>query len=860
MALEEYRQKRRFEKTPEPKGKIHRSGTGRFFCVQKHAASHLHYDFRLELDGVLKSWAIPKGPCLDPGQKRLAVQVEDHPLDYGSFEGIIPANEYGGGTVMLWDRGAWEPLGEPHQGYVEGRLKFRLLGEKLRGGWTLVRLKPPKGESENRNWLLVKEKDEESQPLRETDITETEPLSVASGQSLEEIAASQESRVWSSPDEENPAEPGEESRADAGATSSGPTLNLEVESLPQARPAPQPGFHYPQLATLAKSPPQGDNWLHEIKFDGYRLIAVLKNGDIRLFTRRGKDWTAKFDSVRQALSELPVHQAILDGEVVVLDEQGISHFQALQNVLDGGAARLFYYVFDVMYCEGYDLTRTPLLQRKELLRQILEASGDGASVVRFGDHLQGKGQAFYESACEYGLEGVVAKRADSPYKPRRTSDWVKIKCTKRQEFVIGGYTDPSGSRAGFGALVLGYYDEGRLIYCGRVGTGFTEKLLRQLQEELETRGQAETPFEVPPSGREAKGVHWVKPELVAEVEFGGWTNEGILRQASFQGLRWDKDPREVRREEIQPTAPAVGKKTAQTQDSKQREDQRLAGVRLSNLDRVLYPHQGLTKESLVHYYQMVALQILPHIVNRPLMVLRCPEGHEEECFHQKHVNETFPQTIHSVPIEEDGQVQPHIAIKDLKGLISLVQLGVLEIHPWGSSEEDIDRPDRLIFDLDPGPGVEWSMVIEAALRLRQHLEDLDLQSFVKTSGGKGLHLFVPLLPRTGWREAKEFARSVAEAIVQQNRRKFIATMSKAKRGGKVYIDYLRTTRGTTCVAPYSTRARRGAPVSTPLTWEELAERQPGPDEFKVENFSERLAGLNADPWEGFFQVRQRLPV
>ena len=844
MGLKEYRQKRHFEKTPEPPGEVRESRTGRFFCVQKHAASHLHYDFRLELDGVLKSWAVPKGPCLDPNQKRLAVQVEDHPLDYGSFEGIIPPDEYGGGTVMLWDRGVWEPLGDPHQGYAKGHLKFRLQGEKLRGGWDLVLLKTGEEDNEDRNWLLIKENDAESQPLTEIDITETKPLSVASGQGLEEIAASTESRVWSSQEGKGISDPG---------------VKLEVESLPQARAAPQPEFHAPQLATLAKSPPQGDNWLHEIKFDGYRLIAVVRGDDIRLFTRRGKDWTAKFASVQEALAELRVERAVLDGEVVVLDEQGISHFQALQNYLEGGAARLFYYVFDVTYCEGYDLTQTPLIKRKELLRQILKASGDGTSVVRYGDYMQGKGQAFYESACEYGLEGVVAKRADSPYKPRRTSAWLKIKCTKRQEFVIGGYTEPSGARQGFGALVLGYYDQGRLIYCGRVGTGFTEKTLRQIMAELEAREQAETPFDEPPTGREARGVHWVKPEMVAEVEFADWTNEGILRQPSFQGLRWDKDPQEVRREEVQPPAATAGKKRAQVQQAPKTEQQRLAGVKLSNLDRVLYPYQGLTKEALAHYYEMVAPKILPHIVNRPLMVLRCPLGHEEECFYQKHVNETLPKVIHGVPIEEEGEIRSYIAIKDLKGLISLVQLGVLEIHPWGSSEEDVEKPDRLIFDLDPDPKVEWPVVLEAALRLRHHLNELGLQSFVKTSGGKGLHLYVPLEPQSGWSEAKEFARTVAEAIVQQDPRRFIATMSKAKRGGKVYIDYLRTTRGSTCVAPYSTRARRGAPVSTPLLWEELAD-EPAPDEYNVENFSKRLAGLQSDPWEGFFQVRQVLPV
>ncbi len=858
MGLREYRQKRHFEKTPEPPGEVWESTTGRFFCVQKHAASHLHYDFRLELDGVLKSWAVPKGPCLDPDQKRLAVQVEDHPLDYGSFEGIIPLEEYGGGTVLLWDRGTWESIGDPQEAYDQGHLKFRLQGEKLRGGWDLVRLKSREEEDGYRNWLLIKAKDDESQPRQERDVTEAEPLSVASGQSLEEIAASTDSRVWSSEEGEIKTGPGQ-SKADARDGDAAPALDLEVDSLPQARPAPQPEFHQPQLATLAKNPPQGDNWLHEIKFDGYRLIAVLKPGDVRLFTRTGKDWTAKFDSVRQALTGLPVQQAVLDGEVVVLDEQGISHFQALQNFLEGGTANLFYYVFDVIYCQGYDLTQTPLLERKNLLRRILEAGGNEASIVRFGDHLQGKGQAFYESACEYGLEGVVAKRADSPYRPRRTKAWLKIKCTQRQEFVIGGYTDPSGARAGFGALVLGYYDQGRLIYCGRVGTGFTDKLLRDIHQELKERAQAETSFEVPPTGQEARGVHWVKPELVAEVEFAEWTDEGILRQPSFQGLRRDKDPREVRREEVQPPAAAPGKKPAQTQGSQKAAPPGLAGVKLSNLERVFYPDQGLTKEDLIHYYKMVAPKILPHIVNRPLMVLRCPLGHEEACFHQKHVNETLPETIHSIPIEEEGQVQPYIAIKDLKGLISLVQLGVLEIHPWGSREEDVEKPDRLIFDLDPGPGVKWSVVIEAALRLRYHLSDLGLQSFVKTSGGKGLHLYVPLLPRSSWSAAKEFARRVAEALVQQDPKKFIATMSKAQRRGKVYIDYLRTARGSTCVAPYSTRARAGAPVSTPLTWDELADG-PGPDEYRVENFAERLAGLKSDPWDGFFEVRQELPV
>ncbi len=858
MALGEYRQKRDFQKTPEPQGEVRPSSSGRAYCIQKHAASRLHYDLRLELDGVLKSWAVPKGPCLDPAEKRLAVHVEDHPLDYGSFEGSIPAGEYGGGTVMLWDRGQWEPLGNPHLGYADGHLKFRLHGEKLRGGWTLVRLKAQEGENEDKNWLLVKERDEESKPLTEIDITDAEPLSVASGRTLEEIAASNDHRVWSAQDEENFHKQGKTT----GKPAAGPAeaLSLDLAAVPKARQSPQPEMQYPQLAKLVKTPPQGDNWLHEIKFDGYRLLAVIKAGDVRLFTRHGKDWTEKFESIRAALAALPVKQAILDGEVVVLDEKGISHFQALQNALEGGAARLIYYVFDLTHCDGYDLTRTPLIKRKELLRQILEAGEDQTPLVRFGDHLQGKGQAFYDSACEHGLEGVVAKRADSPYEPRRTSTWLKVKCSKRQEFVIGGYTDPSGSRPGFGALVLGYYDKGRLVYCGRVGTGFTEKLLQQILKELKARHQAKTPFDAPPTGREARGVHWVKPEMVAEVAFSGWTNEGILRHPSFQGLRWDKNPTDVHREEPEPTAKAAGKmEETGARESKKKEAQRLAGVKLSNLDRVLYPAQGLTKEALADYYEMVAARILPHIINRPLMVLRCPLGHEEECFYQKHVNETFPKAVHGIPIEEDGQIQSYIGIKDIKGLFSLVQLGVLEIHPWASPEWDVEKPDRVIFDLDPGPRVEWSDVIEAAQMLHDNLSGLGLQSFVKTSGGKGLHVFVPIQQRTAWRETKNFARAVAVVMVRQNPRKYTATMSLAKRQGKIFVDYLRTARGSTCVAPYSTRARRGAPVSTPIAWEELAAGV-GPAEFTVENLSTRLAGLKRDPWEEFFRVKQSLPI
>jgi len=857
VALTDYHNKRDFERTPEPEGRMARSESGRMFVVQKHAASRLHYDFRLEFEGVLKSWAIPKGPALEPSEKRLAVQVEDHPLEYGSFEGIIPEGEYGGGTVMVWDRGEWEPMGDPAAGFKKGHLKFRLRGQKLRGGWSLIRLHSKEQDDGAKvNWLLIKEKDPEARPMVEYDVTEEEPLSAATGRSMEEIAEAK-LRVWSS-------NHGDVSGAqDGGAREAAARIEAKTAQLPRAAAKPQPERLTPELATLVGDIPEGDEWLHEIKFDGYRIVAVITPEQVRLWTRNGHDWTDKFRSLAESLRLLPVDQAILDGEIVVLDAQGISDFQALQNAIKGGKGRIIYYLFDIPHCQGYDLTRTPLLERRELLRLIHEYVKDSAPELRFSDHLQGKGPEFYRHACRYSLEGVISKRADSPYEQRRSRAWLKIKCSKRQEFVVGGYTSPGGSRFGFGALVLGYYDDaGQLIYAGRVGTGFNEKMLVQMTPDLESRRVPKTPFDKPPTGEEARGVHYVRPELVAQVEFTAWTNEGILRHPSFQGLRLDIDPRTVRRE--RPEAPP--QPPAETASAKEEPAPRpaksaavVAGITLSNPERAMYPSHGINKLALALYYEHVAAWILPHIAQRPLMLVRCPHGHEKDCFHQKHANETLPPQVYGIPLPEGGETRTYIAIRDVPGLVALVQLGALEIHAWGSAEKDVERPDRLIFDLDPAPEVSHEMLVETAVILRDLLTEAGLASYCKTSGGKGYHLYAPITSKISWDTIKAFAKAVADTLVARYPKRYIATMSKAKRHGKIFIDYLRTGRGATCVAAYSTRARKGAPVSTPISWEELADGI-APDAFHIGNLAQRLADIPQDPWHDFFAIRQGITV
>lgn len=806
MALEDYHRKRHFGRTGEPAGRA-RQHPGRSFVVHKHAARRLHYDLRLEHDGVLLSWAVPKGPSLDPAEKRLAVQVEDHPVDYNDFEGLIPEGQYGAGPSALWDRGYWEPLGDVGKGLAQGKLHFRLHGERLAGGWHLVRAGGRK--AAGKDWLLIKERDECADPAR--DLLAAAPDSVVSGRTLEEIAAEQ---------------------SDAPA----PTPTLRPAQLPQALKAALPETPGAQLATLVSSVPSGEHWLHEIKYDGYRMLCRISRGRAQLISRNGRDWSERFPALVRAAAALPVDEAVLDGEVVVLRPDGTTDFQALQTLLDGTpSGTLAYYLFDLPYWDGYDLSRTPLFERKAALRELLHGA---PPALRYSDHVLGQGELIYTEACQRGLEGVISKRADSSYHASRSRSWTKTKCIKRAEFVIGGYTEPQGSRSGFGALLLGYYDEGKqLRYAGKVGTGFDERTLETLAQQLQRLETMKPAFAESPGPSIEREAHWVRPELVAEVRFGEWTKDQRLRHPAFVALRVDKPPEQVRRERERPPTPPPD---------------RIAGVQISNPERVLWPELGLSKLELARFYADIAKAALPHLVERPLSLVRCPNGYTEQCFFQRHLAEARPRAIDTVV---DGSGEEHLLIHDLEGLIALVQLGVLEIHPWGARAEQLERPDQMIFDLDPAPGVLWSTVCDAALEVRSRLEAMGLESYLKTTGGKGLHVVVPLAPRLDWEAHKAFAKALAERMERDAPQLYTANMSKSKREGRIFIDYLRNGRGATAVGAFSTRARPGAPVAVPLRWDEL-DGLAGADLYTARNLRNRLATLRRDPWEGFFESEQ----
>lgn len=905
MGLQEYKRKRNFSVTPEPAGKVH-AAAGNSFVIQKHAATRLHYDFRLEMDGVLKSWAVPKGPSLDPGEKRLAVHVEDHPLEYGDFEGIIPKGEYGGGTVLLWDRGTWEPVEDPVKGYKKGHLHFRLDGEKLHGGWHLVRLHGRQAGDDKQNWLLFKENDDKAVPGSGEAVVQEYPASVATGRTIEEIAADPD-RVWRSNRDEKIDK--RAAKAPAKAKAKAVKTKAAQEARPPAASPVDPskvrgarkgrltGAIEPQLATLVDEAPRGEDWIHELKLDGYRVLCEARDGKAHIWTRNGKDWTDRFTPVAEAVAQLPVRAALLDGEVAVLEPDGTTSFQALQNALTESRDReLVYFAFDLLHLDGYDLRGATLLDRKEALAGVL--SGNTSPTIRYSDHVQGSGEAFYQQACRLSLEGIISKRADRPYSSGRGKDWLKVKCLKRQEFVIVGFTDPEGSRTGFGALLLGVHNDGKLVFAGKVGTGFNDQVLRDLRKRL-GRIERKTPaFANPPRGAEARRSHWVEPELVAEVAFTEWTREGILRHPAFQGLREDKPAADVVREVPESTGKATkgakkgakkmiasaetpkkasaakkavakaGKKPAQRPAGPKPPVHSLSagaekaiefsGVKLSNPDKVLFPEQGVTKRDLALYYERIADWILPRIGDRPLTLVRCPEGRAKQCFYQKHVNEHFPKTVRRIQVEEEGD-EPYGLIDSVEGLISLVQVGVLEMHIWGSTRKDIEKPDYVVFDLDPDEGLAWERVVEGALLLRDRLADLGLRSFLKTTGGKGLHVCVPLIRRAGWDEVKAFTKAVSESVVAEDPKRYTSKLPKASRKGKIFIDYLRNGRGATSICAYSTRARAGAPVSTPLFWDEIESGQDvHGDHFNVRNVPERLESLRADPWEEFSKIRQSI--
>jgi bifunctional non-homologous end joining protein LigD len=819
MALTTYRKKRDFRTTSEPRGSARKSkaAKGNAYLIQKHDARRLHYDLRLEMDGVLKSWAVTRGPSLVPGEKRLAVHVEDHPLEYGEFEGTIPKGEYGGGTVILWDRGHWAPIGDVKKGYTKGHLEFELHGEKLQGRWHLVRM-AQKPRDKKQNWLLIKGEDAYVRSEDDPDILQERPESVKTGRVVEDVAG--EAPGWSSK-----------------------TGRIETEPKrpKKAKKADFPGFVEPALASLRPNPPPGAKWLHEIKFDGYRLQAHIRSGKVRLLTRSGLDWTEKFGKeIRAILAALPLKEAIVDGEVVVEGAGHASDFSALQaDLSEGRSDRMVFYVFDLLYLDGYDLRPAPLVERKATLRGLMP---DSSGALRFSDHFEENGDLVLRHACRLSLEGVISKLRDAPYRSGRCKDWLKSKCSARQEFVIAGFVPSSVSDKAIGSLILGYFEDGKLQYAGRVGTGFTSRLATELFKRLDPMQIETSPFARKLTAEEARQAHFVHPELVAEVEFRSWTAEGVVRHASFRGLREDKQAAEIERE-----ASPGGKRSAAP------EPHATVTVKLTHPDRIYWKDVGVTKQGLADYYSEVWPRMGPFLVHRPLALVRCPDGVGKQCFFQKHAWKGMNNEILRAHDPQDGEDEAIIAIDGLPGLLGLVQGGTLEIHPWGARLDDLERPDMIIMDLDPGDDVEWTEIIDAAREVRERLRAAGHESFVKTSGGKGLHVVAPLEPHVDWETVKPFTKGIADAMASDSPGKFVATVSKAKRKGKILVDYLRNGRGATAVSAYSTRARAGASVSMPLDWQELGPAI-RPDYFTVMNAVPRLSALSVDPWAEFWKA------
>ncbi|MDP3819876.1 MAG: DNA ligase D [Burkholderiales bacterium] len=792
-ALARYRAKRNFTRTPEPaEGGAPGAGT-LSFVVQKHWASSLHYDFRLELGGAMKSWAVPKGPSFDPCDKRMAMHVEDHPLAYAAFEGTIPPKQYGAGKVIVWDKGHWLPVGDPQQGYHDGNLKFELQGHKLQGRWVLVRMKGQGGKQEP--WLLIKEKDNFARPAADFSVVDEQPDSVGALPLVPPPA---------------------------------------VTALPVRKEAPKadlPASLAPQLATLVATPPEaGSDWFYEIKFDGYRMLARIEGRTIRLFTRNGNDWTAKLAPLRAALLKMKLPNGWYDGEVVVMNSAGVPDFGALQRAFDASTpADIVYYLFDLPYCDGRDLRRWPLEARRETLRRLLEAAG--GDTVRFSEVFEASAQSVLASACRLGLEGVIAKRRDAVYVSRRSADWLKIKCVQRQEFVVGGFTDPQGARSGLGALLLGVHDEhGVLQYAGRVGTGFDDSTLASLTKRLATLRSDERPFDA--ANRIEGRPHWVAPRLVAEVSFAEWTRDHHIRHAVFRGLREDK---------------AAAPRDAASV---------LAGVRVTHPDRVIDPGIGVTKIELLRYYGLVGSLMMLHLKGRPVSLVRAPEGVGGPLFFQKHAEAQVLPGIRQLDPALYISHPPMLEVATARGLLSATQWNVIEFHTLNTGTRSFEHPDRMVFDLDPGEGVAWSEVQEAAELVHAFLGQLGLMSFLKTSGGKGLHVVVPLRKVHDWDTVKGFSQAVVTHMAQILPKRFVAKSGPRNRVGRIFIDYLRNGLGASTVCAWSARARPGLGVSVPLDWRELAALRSA-DQWTIRNVHERLDVGNT-PWSGYAKAAKSL--
>ena len=838
--LREYAKKRNFTRTAEPRGKLARK-SGHLFVVQKHAARRLHYDLRLELDGVLKSWAVTRGPSLSPNDKRLAVHVEDHPLDYAEFEGRIPNGEYGAGSVIVWDRGQWSTEGDPHKQLAKGHLEFELKGTKLKGKWHLVHMKGrDKGGKEN--WLLIKAHDEHALESGDGGLLEGKPRSVKTGRTVEDVASSDVKIRRKAGAGVRPLAATPRPKSKRAAEGSDPVRGEGSDPIPHAKPGALASFVEPQLASLAGHPPPGDAWVHEIKFDGYRLLARVDRGRVTLKTRSGLDWTTKFPSVKKALEALPVVTAFLDGEVTVENERGTPDFAGLQaDLSEGRSDRFQYYLFDLLHLDGADLRGASLLDRKAALARLL--AGHDGGPLKYSEHFVERGDVVLRHACRLSLEGIVSKLKSAPYRSGRTKSWLKSKCVDSDEFVIIGYVPSTTQRRVVGSLVLGYYDKGRLVYAGRVGSGFSTSVAEDLWRRLEAIRLDAPALDAPPPTEVRRNVRWTKPSLVAEVELRGWTADGIVRHAVYKGLRQDKQAADVA-----PEKPAMSSRSAKIPT--------VLPVSLTHPDRVLWPDVGVTKQGLAEFYAEIWPWIAPHVVDRPLALVRCPGGIAQTCFFQKHAWAGISE--HIIRRRDPDGGEELLAINDIEGLISLTQASVLEIHVWGVKLDTIEKPDGITFDLDPAPEVDWTDLVGAAFEVRDRLKRLGLDSFVKTTGGKGLHVFAPLKPYADWAAVKDFAHRLAVAMAKDSPQRYLAIASKTARRRRIFVDYLRNGRGATAVAAYSARARPGATVSTPLAWEELGPEM-RPDRFSVSNLLHRLAHVD-DPWKDMRKQARRLPT
>jgi bifunctional non-homologous end joining protein LigD len=799
--LKAYKAKRNFRVTPEPSSTGKRSRSGLAFVIQKHWASHLHYDFRIELNGAMKSWAVPKGPSLDPKDKRMAVHVEDHPISYNSFEGQIPEKQYGAGKVIIWDKGTWDPLGDPLKQYQDGRLKFELHGHKLHGRWALVRMKSDGDQKEA--WLLIKEADDYARTATDYSVVDEEPDSVT---------------------------------LTVTPTPAAKKTNTKGGKIPAAAlKSALPPRLAPQLATLVEmTPAHSKEWSYEIKFDGYRLLTRVTGKTLHLYTRNGNDWTGKLPKLAAALVKMKLPPGWYDGEIVVLDAQGIPSFQGLQQAFDADSTqKIVYYLFDLPFCGGYDLRGVPLIERRQLLQALFNRKT--AELVRFSEDFDIAPKDILASACGMGLEGVIGKRKDSPYVTRRSADWIKLKCTRRQEFIIGGYTDPQGSRVGIGSLLLGIHDEdGKLHYAGNVGTGFDQRALTALKQQLRAIATDDKPFEGA-TGR-YRNPHWVQPILLAEIAFAEWTTNGNIRHAVFHGLRGDKQPQAIVRE-----------KAMHISTSRPTESTAVNAMKVTHGGRIIDASSGVTKIELIRYYSLVAPLMMMHLKARPTSLMRAPDGISGEFFFQKHLSKIDMHGVRQLSPALDPGHAPLLEIVKPEGLLSAAQMNVVEFHTWNALKTSIMKPDRMTFDLDPGDKTDWAMVQQAALLLRSLLQQLKLECVIKTSGGKGLHVVVPLRKQYDWDTVKDFSHAIVDHMADTLPDRFAAKSGPRNRVGKIFVDYLRNGFGATTVAAWSARARPGLGISVPFAWNEL-EKVTGGAHWTIANIDTRMHKGNT-PWD-----------